>query len=121
MKDLDYAKKLLSADIGALYAMLAAVQDRSSLHAFDEGDGEPPEKLVERGKQLLEKKYSLICDTLCGHPRVKDFISSDESDEAKLLLLVCDVLSTISIGLPPFYVSAILVKIGIRRMCKEAE
>lgn len=81
-------------------------------------DALPPsiERLIERGRQTFQSMLPKIVDCLCAKWGACDQLKKHE-DDAQLASAVCDVLAAAFIGLPVTTISALVVKIGIKRIC----
>ena len=68
-------------------------------------------------KAWVNTKWNEIEDAICSNTKVYDFLSN-ESDEKTLIFEVSNIIIGYLTGISPIIVSAILVKRGLKMLCK---
>ena len=73
---------------------------------------------IEAGKKEFEKRTVTLRERLCKEWNLCAKIKDPSVDDAvKLVVTIGDVIAIHTGGIPPFLVSSLLVKIGLRRFC----
>ena len=107
---------LFTADVEELYAEIGRkVGGRAAL---------PPtmQELVELGRAWLESRSDELAATICPSKRIKQLYQiADLSDRrAQLITAIADLISGLVVGVPPWTVSALLVRLGLESLCKDS-
>jgi len=71
-------------------------------------------ELTEKGRRWFESKFQLLKDSICPY---KESILN-ESDESKAFIETVDLISKLTLGIAPAKLAALLIKIGIKHLCK---
>jgi len=95
-----------------LYAMIG-----ESLAAKEFG-GAPPSvaELTRRGKHWIEGHRDAVCDLFCRSERVRLLCESHNFAKEGLVVLM-DIAAHSTIGVPPFALSLLFVRLGYHRIC----
>lgn len=86
----------------------------------DDNDIFPKKKneLILAGKKWWENKKKSIANELCPHLDNK-LIENIKNDSYQLELVIADFISGIILNIPPFLVSALIIKHGIENLCSD--
>jgi hypothetical protein len=80
-----------------------------------EGD---KETLFEFGKKWIDANKKALQDRICKSDQIEKIIRKvGDNDELSAGLIICDLVSSLLISIPPFFISALLMKIGIKKFC----
>ncbi len=101
------ASRLLATDEQELFAALVPVVDQEELHSFND--------VVARGRQIFRRAFLDTRDVVCPVYQ-KHRLDSDESDLA-LLIAGSLVGQTVLGGIPVVPLAALMVKIGLGKLC----
>jgi hypothetical protein len=77
-------------------------------------------RLVDIGRAWFTNNVAELRQTICDDPRIFAVHNMTDRDATKLFLVIMDVLAAKDGWPPPATVSALIVKIGIDRICGEA-
>lgn len=72
---------------------------------------------AEKGRRLFQDNRSAISQVLCDNWNACEKLKHMQADDKQLALIVADVFSAASIGLPVATASVLVVKIGVRKFC----
>lgn len=83
--------------------------------------GEPRNLLIKRAKDWLSNRSGDFREAICSNPAVRTSLTMPPSSERQVALVMAasDALSTILIGIPPFTISVLLVRVGLDSLCKD--
>ena len=75
--------------------------------------------LIRYGKDWLHQNYLEIKQSICANERIRKLISDKDRKGKKIELIaaIADVISGITIGIPPFVVSVLIFNEGIYSLC----
>jgi hypothetical protein len=83
----------------------------------------PPD---ERSLRVLAKKWlgqrrQALREALCGNETIRQLASAQQatSQRVDLVVAICDLVSSVAVGVAPWTVSALLCKEGLRNLCEE--
>ena len=109
--------KLLTVNEDTIYRLIGHFDSKNKIGLSDQD----VETLIESGKKWEEEKREGIRDKICNNPQITNALKSSGglNDKVTLVLLISDILSSITLGVPAIYVSALIVKIGLKRYCKQ--
>jgi hypothetical protein len=112
-KDRERIEKYLQLDEKHLYSVLATHAEELRGKIYDPAGQQADGKRVFEG--LEAGLRTRLCDEwgLCA--KLED---ASVKDATNLVVIIGDVIAARVIGLPPFLVASLLVKIGLRRFCK---
>ena len=106
-------EKLLSLDADGLYSLLPAYSPKYEETLFC------PDGQLEAGKNIFDELKRGLYEKVCVEWEYCKKKSLDQyQDPVVLVSAIGDVVSTAITGIPPFVVSALLVKIGLSRFCE---
>ena len=75
--------------------------------------------LLEKGQNWFEKNYTNFEKAICLNEKARSFSNSSDTDTATVLAAIADLISSICIGVPPFTVAQLLLKRGLKVLCKK--
>jgi len=102
--------KYLQLDEEQLYSVLASYTETS---IFD------PAGQRAAGKQIFEKLQATLHMRLCDEWGLCAKLKDESVKEAtNVVVVIGDVIAAHVVGLPPFLIASLLVKIGLRQFCK---
>jgi len=80
---------------------------------------QPRETLIEHAKQYLSTQADELRQAVCSNDAVQEVLSIPQSADRQLQLVtaVSDVLATILIGIPPFTIAVLIVRVGLDTFC----
>jgi hypothetical protein len=64
----------------------------------------------------IQDHSDAIKDIICESSVVKKLV--DDADQFQLVIAIADLVSALCIGVSPITVSAIIVKIGLKKVCR---
>jgi hypothetical protein len=103
--------KYLQLDEDQLYSVLATYTDKNSV--FD------PAGQRAAGKRAFARLEATLHARLCDEwglcARLKE---ESVKDATNVVVIIGDVIAAHVVGLPPFLIASLLVKIGLRQFCK---
>ncbi len=75
----------------------------------------------EKAVRLLDNQKKNFREVICTNEKVKYLLELDDSWDRKveLVTIVADLITTILIGIPPWNISVLLVRIGLDSLCQE--
>lgn len=76
-----------------------------------------PKQLAERGQRWFSKKYETFQEIVCSSDELKNF-ALGKSENAELVTETAKLLATLFLPVNPINVAVILVKKGLRTVCK---
>ncbi len=102
----------------------AHLRDLDTLLRELAGEGALPsdqQSLQILAKKWLVQKRQFLRETLCGNETIRQLTSTQEtlSQRVDLVVAICDLLSSVTIGVAPWTVGALLGKEGLRSLCQE--
>jgi hypothetical protein len=75
-------------------------------------------ELAGKGKDWFNSRVSTFKSFVCENDEFQERIKSiDQSDEAKLCLMLADIIAQSCVGVPPVCISALILKVGLTRFC----
>ncbi len=123
-KEIYRMTKALDASDDTLFAAIGHHVVRSELKHLGITDGEePPEdEKRRRGHSWLAQNIDRVREVVCNNEDVKSASKKvGKDDKVNLGLAICDAITCLVIGVPPFFISALIVKIGLQNFCSRAE
>lgn len=89
-----------------------------ALASRDAGARQPTEgELFDRGDRWWNGFIAKLCSFVCQH---RDRLAELQgTDERLFVLTVADLVSSATLGVPPFVVGALFLRIGIKRICPQ--
>ena len=109
-------ERQLSQTDDLLFEELGEVLRKKSLGASPAS----PEKNRDTGYSWFVRNKSLLAQTVCPHPIIQSFrTSDDENRRVELVAAIADLLLERYGGLPVVTIAVILVHEGIEQLCKE--
>lgn len=107
-------EKALQLDIEQLYEQIGL--DLSSDLGLGEAD---PKSNRQRGRRWLNKNKELLRKQVCGSQVVRLVSKQDRQwDQMLLTAAVADLIMSLSLGISPVTVAALLVKEGLVQLCE---
>ncbi len=81
----------------------------------------PPSKraLLKKGQRWFEKHYVEFEKAICLNEEAKALSNLADTDTLTILTAVADLISSICIGVSPFTVAQLLLKRGLKVLCKK--
>ena len=77
-----------------------------------------PEGQITAGKKTFKSMEKQLHKKLCKQWKLCKRIDDPTfEDTTKLIVLIGDVIATPAVGVPPFLIASIVVKIGVREFC----
>ena len=111
------AEKALKISENRRFAVLGYAMSLSELGASPSND---ENELAELGRNWFEQSLPRIKKVLCNNMKARTMVNKmDASDDIDLSLVIADIIAAECGGIPALYVSAQLVKKGIKRMCND--
>lgn len=82
---------------------------------------EPRGALIQKAKEWLSNRSDDFRAAICSSAEVRAIRAMSPADdrEVQLVAAVSDVLSTILVGIPPFTISVLLIRVGLDNLCKD--
>jgi hypothetical protein len=106
-------EQYLSLDADALVSLIPPYLPEYASTSF------APEGQVEAGWQEFNKLKSILTPILCVNWGLCHKIKSEQyKDTVSLISAIADVVAVHSGFVPPFLASTIIVKMGVRHLCK---
>ena len=103
-------EEYLSLDEDLLYSLIPP---------FVSTDAYSPVGQVEDGKREFERIKPSLYEAVCVNWNCCSKIDDPAlQDNINLVVALADTIASPTIGIPPFIIATILVKIGLRRFCK---
>ena len=83
--------------------------------------GESRNSLIRKAEDWLSSCSNDFRDAICSNPDVRAIMTMSPGHDRQLQLAtaVSDVLSTILIGIPPFTIAVLLVRVGLDGLCED--
>jgi len=105
---------LLGLPLGELYARIPEHTPEFADVMFGPGEAE------KAGREIFESLRSALHQRVCVDWDLPSKLDDPVAQDAVgLTVAVADVVSSLTLGVPPFLIATILVKIGIRQFCSE--
>lgn len=83
----------------------------------------PPDNknLIAAGRKWLKSKKSEFAELICKDDKILQIRNMQNSAKRRiqLVIAVCDLITGVITGVPPWTVSALIVKEGIHTLCDE--
>ena len=116
-KALDASNELLFAAIGHHVIQL----ENANLGMATENESDvTQEEQEKRGRQWFEDHFNELRSNICLNKRLLEEVSKiGKNDKQMFGLLIADAISGAIIGIPPFFISALIVKIGLTELCNQ--
>ena len=81
-----------------------------------------PEEYKSRGKRWISKYRSKLREIICNGQVAKVTLSDNRTwDQVLLVAAVADLISSVSTGVSPVVVAALLVKEGLSQLCTDSQ
>lgn len=74
-------------------------------------------QIIDRGKKWFNAKVELLRKSVCPYQKT----IATESDEKKALVQVADLVAKLTLGVSPFAIAALLLKIGLKHLCEDQQ
>ncbi|MCY7275906.1 MAG: hypothetical protein LH702_19750 [Phormidesmis sp. CAN_BIN44] len=106
-------EEYLSLDENLLYSLIPPYLEEGRLYS--------PEGQIEEGKRKFDELKPSLYENICINWDCCSKIDAPAlQDNINLIATLADIVAVASssIGIPPFIIATILVKIGLRRFCK---
>jgi hypothetical protein len=106
-------EELRGLDENSLYALLA-LHDPESQGTYFRTEGQ-----IDAGRRAYQKIEAIVRAKICQEWKACERLSGALAEnETDLIVAIGDVLSVFVFPFPPFTISALVVKIGVRKICK---
>ena len=81
----------------------------------------PPSKqaLLEKGQNWFENNYINFEKAICLNEKARSFSDYSDTDTVTILAAIADLISSICISVSPFTVAQLLLKRGLKVLCKK--
>lgn len=80
----------------------------------------PSEELIERAREFLSTKRLQLQHAICNHQKIMAIkVDEGETSNVTLITAVADLIASIVVGISPVTVAVLLVKKGLRNLCRE--
>jgi hypothetical protein len=77
-----------------------------------------PHGQTAAGRKIFQSMQQELYNLLCKEWKLcKQLDDPTLQDTTQLVVLIGDLISTTAVGIPPFLIASILVKIGVREFC----
>jgi len=109
----------LDADVDTLFASIGYI-DTTTTMGIAPSD---KQSLIALGHSWFESKRDQIRNILCTNKQLHElFFTKDEQklDIKECVLLISDLIVSLSGGIPVIYISVLIIKIGLREICNDA-
>ncbi len=74
---------------------------------------------IEAGKKKFKEIEELLYQKICIEWKFYEHLDNqDFQDKVSFIASLGDVITTLAVGIPPFIISTLIVKIGIRKFCR---
>lgn len=79
------------------------------------------EALIEKAQTWLASRSEDFRAAICPSNEVRSIMTmtSEEDRQVQLVTAVSDILSTVLIGIPPFTIAVLLVRVGLDSLCQD--
>jgi len=105
-------QQLLRLDHDGLLSLLPAYDPKYEHTRF------APEGQLSAGKEIFERLKKVLYERVCVDWDYCRKRKSDKyQDQVVLVASVADVISAVTVGIPPFVIATLLFKIGLGRFC----
>ena len=111
--EINTIKELLSSNLSYLYSLIPEYDPEMQDLLFT------PEEKEEKGRKIFADLHSKLFQHVCvEYEMCKKLDDPAFQDPVYLVTALADVISSLTIGIPPFLMATILVRIGLRDFCK---
>lgn len=118
MTDEELLKASMSKEVDELYLELGKQLASSAQRVIPL----PPFRYIQVAKQWLSDHKREIKERVCADSSIKALLSNNRiGDRLVVAAAVCDLISSITVGLSPVTVAVLLVKEGLRTLCEGEE
>ncbi|MEM8610647.1 MAG: hypothetical protein AAGF93_01420 [Cyanobacteria bacterium P01_H01_bin.105] len=116
--ELDEIEQFLTLDEEDLYGLIPVyLRDYTLERAFHSPSLDDSSE-TEKGKKIFQSVRDPIHEKLCQDWNLCEKIDDPNlGDQMNLVVTLADIISPMVIGLPPFLISSILIKMGLRKFC----
>jgi len=105
-------EQLLSLDVDGLMSLLPAYDLKYELARF------APEGQLRAGREIYKRLKKQLYRQVCIEWQYCKKKNSDKYlDPVVLVAAIADVLSSLTVGIPPFVIATLLFKIGLSNFC----
>ena len=119
----DEMAKALAADAKVLLEVIGDFSFREEHQRLGVSGGEPSqEERLRKGEHWLNTNQQKLKEAVCNNANLQGAISKVGADDnVSLGLLLADACASVTIGVPPVFIAALVVKIGFQKFCRDTE
>lgn len=102
--------RYMALDVDLLYGLIPIELEEYTDTRFS------PEGQADAGRRFFVRITRQLQDALC--PKWAEWrVNPEMQDSVNLVAAIADIISSLFVGVPPFVVASIIVKLGLGRFC----